>query len=245
MRKSKEKKTADQVAAQQEKSRRDAISEFNVTNMGKFWIDPDRVPTKEDTEGAKKEFEDFVKSLQEKKDYVIADKANALRVAKFMQQFIDKAPWTGMEFVGILQFHDYIQDFLDKWNEDDPKDLVFEYGAMEFAYLKFVGRGGIGIESAKVAKEENEEYVPICDKLYDLHNWYELQKKKAENLQTRWRMFEQGYYLYVLEGTDEEGTSEDQTGKSSEGPDTAAEPDDNTPDTAAEPDDTTAVKTEE
>ena len=205
-----DKKAVDE-AARQEKQRRDAIAEFNVNNMGKFWIDPDKIPTNDDIEGAKKEYEDFVKTLQEKKDYLIADKANALRVAKFMQKFIDNCPWTGMEFVGVLQFHELMQQFIDGFDENNPVDLVFEYGAMEFSYIKFVGRGGIGIESAKQAMDENDEYVPICDTLYDHHNWYELQKKKAENIQTKWRMFEQGYYLYVLEGAEADPTETDGT----------------------------------
>ena len=43
--------------ARLEEERRKAIAEFNVQNMGKYWIDPDKVPTSEDIENVKKEFE--------------------------------------------------------------------------------------------------------------------------------------------------------------------------------------------
>ena len=79
------------MAAQMEEERRKAIAEFNTTNMGKYWIDPDRVPTDEDIKKAKATFEKATKDLQEKKDYVIADKTNALRVAKFMKNFNDNS----------------------------------------------------------------------------------------------------------------------------------------------------------
>ena len=36
--------------AKLEEERRKAIAEFNVQNMGKYWIDPDKVPTSEDIE---------------------------------------------------------------------------------------------------------------------------------------------------------------------------------------------------
>ena len=42
--------TAVDQVAKLEEERRKAIAEFNVQNMGKFWIDPDKVPTDEDIE---------------------------------------------------------------------------------------------------------------------------------------------------------------------------------------------------
>lgn len=194
-------------AENKEKLRRDVINDFNTNNMGKYWIDANKVPTDEDVEQAKKEFEDFVTNLREKKDYIVADKDNALRVAKFMQKIIDKSVWSGMEFVGVLNFHALMQDFIDGFKEDEPADLALEYGAMEFAYLMFSKRGGVGIESANEAAEENDEFIPIFDKLHELHDWFEVQKKKAENYKLRWGMFAQGYYVHILEYMDEDGVA--------------------------------------
>ena len=64
----------------------------------KFWIDPEKTPTSEDIQQVKDEFEQRTKALQEKKDYVVADKNNALRVAKFMKEFNDNSIWTQRMF---------------------------------------------------------------------------------------------------------------------------------------------------
>ena len=103
MSKKKDKNEANVVdqTAKLEEERRKAIAEFNVQNMGKYWIDPDKVPTSEDIENVKKEFEERTKALQEKKDYLVADKSNALRVAKFMKDFNDNAVWSQRMFVGV------------------------------------------------------------------------------------------------------------------------------------------------
>ena len=37
--------------------RRKAIADFNTQNMGKYWIDPDKLPTEDDINLAKEEFE--------------------------------------------------------------------------------------------------------------------------------------------------------------------------------------------
>ena len=66
-------------AAKQAEMRLAAIREYNVNNMGDSWIDPNHVPTEEEVADAKKEFEDRTKALQEKNDYLVADKPNALR----------------------------------------------------------------------------------------------------------------------------------------------------------------------
>ena len=86
----KESAVADQ-AKRLEEERKKAIAEFNTQYIGKFWIDPDKVPTDKDIEDVKTEFEERTKAMQEKKDYLIADKTNALRVAKFMKDFNDNS----------------------------------------------------------------------------------------------------------------------------------------------------------
>ena len=42
--------TADKLAA---------IREFNMQNVGSMWIDPEKVPSDEDVEQAKKDYEEF------------------------------------------------------------------------------------------------------------------------------------------------------------------------------------------
>ena len=95
-------------AAKQAEMRLAAIREYNVNNMGDSWIDPNHVPTEEEVAEAKKEFEDRTKALQEKNDYLVADKPNALRVAKFIKNFIENGFWAQRYFVGVINFAEYM-----------------------------------------------------------------------------------------------------------------------------------------
>jgi len=212
----KEVKEAAKAAEKQEQERRKAIADFNISQMGKMWIDPDKIPTEDDIANAKSEFEEFTKKLQEKNDFLIADKANALRVAGFMKDVIDRCSWTGRYYVGILRFHAQMEDFINAFDEQNPVDLVLEYDAMQFAYLMFKDFGGVGIESANWMAEHNDEFTPIFDTLCEHNDWYEFQVKKSENLRNRWAAMEQGYYLTILEGADgdvvdEKTTSDEKT----------------------------------
>ena len=200
----KEIKDTAKAAEKQEQERRKVIADFNMNNMGKMVIDPDKVPTDADIENAKKEFEEFTKTLQEKNDYLVADAPNALRVAKFMQGFIDRNVWTGRAFVGVLNFHALMEDFIKGLDESNPFAIKLEYGAMQFADLMFENFGGVGIDSAEWIAENWEEYIPIYEKLHELNDWHELQVKKSENLRQKGAAMAQGYYLEVIEGSDDD-----------------------------------------
>ena len=219
----KEVKDAAKAAEMQEQERRKAIADFNVNQMGKMWIDPDKIPTDDDIAAAKKDFEEFTKSLQEKHDFLIADKPNALRVAKFMMDVIDRAPWKGMYYVGILRFHAQMEDFIKDFDENNPVDLVLDYGAMQFAYIMFKDFGGTGIESANWMAENNEQFVPILDTLHEHNDWYEFQVRKSENLKQRWAAMEQGYFLTILEGNDEDTIDPSTVAGNDEGTETVSE----------------------
>lgn len=194
--------------AKLEDERRKAIAEFNVQNMGKFWIDPDKVPTDEDIENVKKEFEERTKALQEKKDYLVADKSNALRVAKFMKDFNDNSVWSQRMFVGVLNFSALMNDFIENFDENNPKDLIMEYAPMQYAFLLFENYGGVGIDSARHMAEIWDEYLPIYETLHELVDWYKKEADKCDELKEKWAMFEQGYYLHILEGTEEDPRDE-------------------------------------
>lgn len=189
-------------AARLEEERRKAIAEFNVQNMGKYWIDPDKVPTSEDIENVKKEFEERTKALQEKKDYLVADKNNALRVAKFMKDFNDNSLWSQRMFVGVLNFSALMNDFIEGFDENNPVDLVLEYAPVQYAFILFENYGGIGIDSARHMAEIWDEYLPIYETLHELVDWYKKEAGTCDELKEKWAMFEQGYYLHVLEDTE-------------------------------------------
>ena len=170
--------------------------------MGKYWIDPDKVPTSEDIENVKKEFEERTKALQEKKDYIVADKNNALRVAKFMKDFNDNSLWSQRMFVGVLNFSALMNDFIEGFDENNPVDLILEYAPVQYAFLLFENYGGIGIDSARHMAEIWDEYLPIYETLHELVDGYKKEAGACDELKEKWAMFEQGYYLHVLDDTE-------------------------------------------
>ena len=196
--------------AKLEEERRKAIAEFNVQNMGKYWIDPDKVPTSEDIENVKKEFEERTKALQEKKDYIVADKNNALRVAKFMKDFNDNSLWSQRMFVGVLNFSALMNDFIEGFDENNPVDLILEYAPVQYAFLLFENYGGIGIDSARHMAEIWDEYLPIYETLHELVDGYKKEAGACDELKEKWAMFEQGYYLYVLDDTETDPREQEQ-----------------------------------
>lgn len=195
----KKKSDAAKEAEKNELQRRQVINDFNINNGGKYWIDANKVPTSEDIENAKKEFEEKTKALQSKNDYLVADKNNALRVAKFMKEFISKSIWTNRSWVGVLNFNALMDDFIKDFDENNPKDLILEYPPMQFAYLMFENYGGIGIESANEMAKVWDEYLPIYEKLHELNDWHDAEAKMCEDLRYKWALMEQGYYVVILD----------------------------------------------
>ena len=193
MAKKQTKKAADNAAKQAE-MRLAAIREYNVNNMGESWIDPERVPTEEEVAAAKKEFEDRTSALQNKNDYLVADAPNALRVAKFLRDFIENGFWAQRYFVGVINFSDYINKFIEEC-EKEEKDLVMEYAPLQFCMLMLENYAGFGLEAAKKMAELWEQYVPVYDTIRDHIEWYNKEAKMCERLKQRWGMLAQGYYL--------------------------------------------------
>jgi len=181
-------------AEKQAEQRLMAIRQFNMNNESGAYIDPNKTPTEDDIAAAKKEFEDRTTALQNKNDYLIADSANALRVAKFLKNFIENGFWTQRYFVGVINFSDYINKFIEE-AEKEPKDLTMEYGPMQFAFLMLENYAGFGLDAAKKFAETWDEYVPIYDTFRDHVEWYKNETQEIKKLQQRWGMLAQGYYL--------------------------------------------------
>jgi len=200
------------IAAQREAERRKAIADFNMQNMGKFWIDPDKVPTDEDINNAKEEFEKRTKALQEKHDYVLADKANALRVAKFIKNFNDTQHWKKDMWKGVCNFSAMMNDFIEAFDENNPVDLVLDYMPMQYIFLVFENYSGEGLKDAQKMFDMWDEFVPIYDKLHELVDWYNNEVKACEELREKWAMLEQGYYLQILDPSGEEQTQQEDNG---------------------------------
>lgn len=187
------------MAAMKEEERRKLIADFNVNNDGKIWIDPDKVPTEDDVKEAQKGFEDAAAALRDKKDYVIAKKEDALKVAKFMKEFNDTAFWTQRMFVGVLNFSDLLNEFINGFDEENPKDLSLEYAPVQYAYLLFENFAGFGYDGAKHMAEIWDDYVNVYDKLHELVDWYKAEAARIETLRDVWALMEQGYYAKVSE----------------------------------------------
>ena len=200
---------AERAAAQ----RLAAIQEFNRQNAGEAWIDAERVPTEEEINTAKEDYEKRTIALRDKNDYLVADEANALRVAKFLKKFIENGFWTQRYFVGVINFSDYITKFIAELEgtpeqEAVRKPLVMEYGPLQFCYLMLENYAGHGLEDAKKMAEMWDEYVPIHDTIRDHIEWYNNEVKMCEALKQRWGMLAQGYFLVLLTSENENGNCE-------------------------------------
>ena len=212
----KKEKVADVATQNAEKAaaqRLAAIQEFNRQNAGEAWIDADRVPTEEEINTAKEDYEKRTIALRDKNDYLVADEANALRVAKFLKKFIENGFWTQRYFVGVINFSDYITKFIAELEgtaeqEAVRKPLVMEYGPLQFCYLMLENYAGHGLEDAKKMAEMWDEYVPIHDTIRDHIEWYNNEVKMCEALKQRWGMLAQGYFLVLLTSENEKGNCE-------------------------------------
>ena len=212
----KKEKVADVATQNAEKAaaqRLAAIQEFNRQNAGEAWIDAERVPTEEEINEAKEAYEKRTIALRDKNDYLVADEANALRVAKFLKKFIENGFWTQRYFVGVINFSDYITKFIAELEgtpeqEAVRKPLVMEYGPLQFCYLMLENYAGHGLEDAKKMAEMWDEYVPIHDTIRDHIEWYNNEVKMCEALKQRWGMLAQGYFLVLLTSENEKGNCE-------------------------------------
>ena len=212
----KKEKVADVATQNAEKAaaqRLAAIQEFNRQNAGEAWIDAERVPTEEEINEAKEAYEKRTIALRDKNDYLVADEANALRVAKFLKKFIENGFWTQRYFVGVINFSDYITKFIAELEgtpeqEAVKKPLVMEYGPLQFCYLMLENYAGHGLEDAKKMAEMWDEYVPIYDTIREHIEWYNNEVKMCEALKQRWGMLAQGYFLVLLTSENEKGNCE-------------------------------------
>lgn len=190
---------AERAAAQ----RLAAIQEFNRQNAGEAWIDAERIPTEDEINAAKEDYEKRTIALRDKDDYLVADEVNALRVAKFLKNFIESGFWTQRYFVGVINFSEYITKFiadLEGTPEQEAirKPLTMEYGPLQFCYLMLENYAGHGLEDAKKMAEMWDEYVPIYDTIREHIEWYNAEAKMCEALKQRWGMLAQGYFLVLL-----------------------------------------------
>ena len=220
----KKEKVADVATQNAEKAaaqRLAAIQEFNRQNAGEAWIDAERVPTEEEINEAKEAYEKRTIALRDKNDYLVADEANDLRVAKFLKKFIETGFWTQRYFVGVINFSDYITKFIEELEgtpeqEAVRKPLVMEYGPLQFCYLMLENYAGHGLEDAKKMAEMWDEYVPIHDTIRDHIEWYNNEVKMCEALKQRWGMLAQGYFLVLLAAENEQCNSENACCKADE-----------------------------
>lgn len=213
----KKEKVADVATQQAERAaaqRLAAIQEFNRQNAGEAWIDAERIPTEEEINVAKEEYEKRTIALRDKADYLVADEANALRVAKFLKTFVENGFWTQRYFVGVINFSEYITKFiadLEGTPEQEAvrKPLTMEYGPLQFCYLMLENYAGHGLEDAKKMAEMWDEYVPIYDTIREHIEWYNAEVKMCEALKQRWGMLAQGYFLVLLtDNAGQEATNE-------------------------------------
>lgn len=190
-------KEIEKEARRQEELRQQTIRDFNVNNAGELWIDPAKSPTEEDIEQAKKDFEERTKALNEKDDYLIADKTEALRVAKFLRDFIKNSFWQKRMWVGVLNYVAEVEEFIEKC-EKEPQDYVLDYPATQFLDIMLDNYAGFGYDAAEKMANMWDEFVAIADTIKGITEAYNAEVKECEKLQQRWAAMCQGYYMVII-----------------------------------------------
>lgn len=180
--------------------RKKIIAEFNTNNSDNMTIDPSKVPTKEDIENAKNQYEQLVKELSDKKDYFISDSSNSLRVANFLKTFISKSFWQQRYFVGVINFVQLMDEFIESNKDKEVSDnLTLEYGPMQFAFLMLENYAGYGLDDANHMANIWDEYLPIYETFHKLIDEYKEKVEDIKRSQQIWAFMEQGYYAVSLD----------------------------------------------
>lgn len=179
------------------------IDEYNKTHPESY-IEYDK-PTPEEV----KEIADlYTKTVTEfnAKKFTIADKNNALRVAKFLEKWNENdAQWEGDGWRGTVFFDVIIKEFIEKFKMEE-QDLVIDYPTLIYLHTFMLNYRGVGLKGAmkfsKIAEEYNKILETVCSE-FDKHN---KEGEGVKNLMNRWRSYENGFKLKYKEIPEESST---------------------------------------
>jgi len=180
-----------------EEEREAFIEDWNARNQGVGEIRKEK-PTEEEVKAIAEEYGARLKEFNET-TFEIADKENAVRVAQFLKRWNEEdVQWESNMWQGTITFDMIIKKFLEDC-KDEPKPLIVNYQTLVYLFLGLRNIKGVGLKSAIHMQKINDEFVPILDTVGDQLTEYQEEGKKLQQLQERWRMFEQGFYVTFFE----------------------------------------------
>lgn len=172
------------------------IEQYNKENAGVSRLENEPA-TEDDVNAAKKAYEDAQTAFNSQ-TYVIADKPNALRVAKFLKNWNEKyAVWEKDQWVGVVKFDSLIADYIGKL-EAEETDLVVDYNTLIYLDVLMMRPAGRGLESAEEMESMNEEYNKILECVDDRKNEVFEQQRKIRQLQDVWGAATCGFKIHYL-----------------------------------------------
>lgn len=173
------------------------VETYNEQNKGISYIAEGK-PTSEEVKEVADEYKEKVEEFNSK-TFVIADKDNALRVAKFLKKWNENdVCWSSTGWKGTILFDSWIKTFIEDCQKE-PKELAIDWGTLTYLYIYMSEIHGVGLKSAIRFNEIEEEYSKILEVVsseFDKHNE---EGKKIQKLQERWRSYEGGFRLHYVE----------------------------------------------
>jgi hypothetical protein len=161
-------------------------------------------PTAEETEQYKNDFQNALKTFDEKRWEVSEPgKFGSNDVGIFLLDFINKyAFWSKTEWMGMIKMEDEIKKSMGL--ADASMGLQFSYQALEFCAYMLANPGGTGIKLAKEFEDQAEKYAKIGIVVGTKIEEVRKELKDLQYLQEKWAAAEQGFYLADLEPPKEE-----------------------------------------
>ena len=172
------------------------IDEYNKSHPESY-IEYEK-PTKEEVKGVADYYTEEVTKFNAKK-FTIADKNNALRVARFLEKWNENdVQWEGEGWKGAVYFDIIVKDFIDKFKLEE-QDFVIDYGTLTYLYGYMRNYRGVGLKGAMRFSKTAEEYNKILDVVGSEFEKHTKEGEEIKKLQDRWQAYENGFKLKYKE----------------------------------------------
>lgn len=173
------------------------IETFNEQNKGVSYIEEGK-PTPEEVKAIADEYKEKVEAFNAK-TFVIADKNNSLRVAKFLKTWNEKdVQWNENGWRGAILFDSLVKTFIEECQKEE-KEWVIDWSTLTYLYVYMHNISGVGLKSAIRFNEIEEEYSKILEVITEEFDKHNEEGKKIQKLQDRWRAYEGGFRLHYVE----------------------------------------------
>lgn len=180
-----------------EEKRLETIKVYNEQNLGSSWIE-DGKPTPEEVKAIAEEYKTKVEAFNAEK-FTISDKANALRVAKFLKKWNEEdVPWESEGWRGAIFFDAIIKQFIEEC-EKEEKDLVVDWQTLTYLFMFMRNIKGVGLKSAIKFSTIAEEYNQLLDVIGDEFTRHNEGGEKMRRLQEKWAAYEHGFKIHYCD----------------------------------------------